>query len=242
MMVPASSAWPDRRVLLLEDNAETARAIRVHLEREAFVLDAATSLADARLLIDDRPYACVIIDRRLPDGDGLALLAGLADGPARPAALVLTARGALGDRLEGLRAGADDYLLKPFAMAELVERLNALLRRPHHAAPKLVTAGDLSFDPVRKHLFISGRPVLVPRRELAILTLLMRRPGMVSLHEDLIGGIYGIDTQIESNAIEAHVSRLRARLRAHGSATAIRRLRGVGYLLEARTQPTSRTD
>jgi two-component system, OmpR family, response regulator len=242
MMLSTSSAWPDRRVLLLEDNADTARAIRVHLEREAFVVDAAASLADARLLIDDRPYGCVIIDRRLPDGDGMALLAGLPASAARPPALMLTARGTLADRLEGLRAGADDYLPKPFAMAELVERLNALLRRPHHAAPKLITAGDLSFDPVRKHLFISGRPVLVPRRELAILTLLMRRPGMVSLHEDLIGGIYGIDTQIESNAIEAHVSRLRARLRAHGSAAFIRRVRGVGYLLEARTQPTSRTD
>jgi DNA-binding response OmpR family regulator len=222
----------DRRVLLLEDNVDTARAVQLHLEREAFVVDRVGSLADARVLVQDRHYACLIIDRRLPDGDGLALLAALGEVGTRPPALVLTARGRLQDRVEGLRAGADDYLLKPFAMAEMVERIHSLLRRPPYVPNYMMHIGDLSFDPGPRQLRVRGTPVPVPRRELAILALLMRRPGAVFLHEDIVGNIYGIDTQIESNAIEAHVSRLRARLRRHGSDVTIMRIRGVGYLLQ----------
>jgi DNA-binding response OmpR family regulator len=222
-----------RRILLLEDNAATVKAIRTHLEREVFVVDAAGSLGDARALIGDHSYAAIIIDRRLDDGDGLVLLAGLPANVTRPPALVLSARGTLADRLEGLRAGADDYLPKPFAMAELVERLNALLRRPPNLAARSITLGDLVLDPAGRQLTISGKPVSTTRRELSILLLLMRRPGAVVLHEDLIENVYGIDTQIESNAIEAHVSRLRTRLRDHGSTVTIRRVRGVGYLVAA---------
>jgi DNA-binding response OmpR family regulator len=170
----------------------------------------------------------------LPDGDGLELLIELRrDGKHIPL-LVLTARDAIEDRVTGLDAGADDYLVKPFATAELIARTKALLRRPGQALGTVLEAGNIVFDTIGRDVRVDATTLSLPRQELAVLEQLMRRLGRVVPKDVLEEKLYGIDEELGSNAIPVHVHHLRRRLAEAGADAEIHTVRGVGYLLADR--------
>jgi len=222
------------RILLVEDDPVLAREIVRGLERDRWAVDHVACLADAFEAIVQKPYRAILLDRRLPDGDGLALVAAARSRPAPPPVIFLTARDEISDRVEGLDAGADDYLVKPFALGELLARLRAACRRPSAgmAPPPPAEVGRLRFDPSTREARIGERPLNLPRRELALLELLVRRAGRVVQREHLDSELYGFDSDVSPNALETQVSRLRRRLHDAGAGVELRTVRGVGYLLQ----------
>jgi DNA-binding response OmpR family regulator len=219
------------RLLVIEDEARIVELLRSAFEQAGFVVDAVTTVAAGRLALALVAYDAAILDLGLPDGDGLQLLTDLrAEGNPLPV-LVLTARDAVEDRVAGLDAGADDYLVKPFAMSELISRIKALLRRPGHALGMTLEAGNLVFDTIGRDVRVGMTPVALARQELAILEHLMRRLGRVVPRAVLEEKLYGMDDELESNAIPVHVHHLRRKLAEAGSIPAIHTVRGIGYLL-----------
>ena len=166
-----------------------------------------------------------------PDRDGLGVLRALCVAGNRTPVLILTARDAVDARVCGLDAGADDYLLKPFAMKELAARLRALLRRPEGVLGAVLKAGKVELDSVGRVVTVNGRPTSITRRELDVLELLMRRAGQVVTRANLDDKMYGLNDTVLPNALEAAVSRLRKRLLNANSGVSIHAMRGVGYLL-----------
>jgi DNA-binding response OmpR family regulator len=222
------------RILLVEDEPQLAAATASRLTREGFVVDQMGTLGDAIEAVMATQYRLVLLDRRLPDGDGLSLLPVLRTRPAAPPVIVLTALDDIPDRVAGLDAGADDYLIKPFAFDELLARMRVLLRRDGHAAPMpQVKVGRLVYDFSAREPSVNGRSLALPRRELAILDVLIRRAGRVVMREHLESQVYGFDDDIRSNALEAHVSRLRKRLTDLNAGVVVDGIRGVGYMLRA---------
>ena len=167
------------RLLIVEDETRIAELAKGALGRVGFAVDVVTLCADARAALAVTPYDAAIVDLGLPDGDGLELLGEMRTGGNLTPVLVLTARDAVEDRVRGLDTGADDYLVKPFAMTELIARTKALLRRPGGALGVILKAGNISFDTVERDVRISGTPLVLPRRESAILEHMMRRLGRV---------------------------------------------------------------
>jgi DNA-binding response OmpR family regulator len=219
------------RLLVVEDEPRIAELLCTALGRAGFVADTVATCADARATLPLNPYDAAILDLGLPDGDGLAVI-----GEARRAGnpipiLVLTARDAIEDRVAGLDAGADDYLVKPFAMSELIARTKALLRRPGGALGTMLKAGNISFDTIGRDVSVDNVPLALPRRETAILEHLMRRLGRVVPKSVLEEKLYGMDDELESNAIPVHVHHLRHKLVDGGATAEIHTVRGVGYLL-----------
>jgi len=220
------------RILLVEDEPEMAAALGAALKNYDMVVDHFSTLTDAEEAVSLNTYAAVLLDRQLPDGDGLALLAKLrAKGQGVPV-IVLTARGDLVDRVAGLNAGADDYLGKPFAVEELLARLRAVLRRPAGVASEIVTFGRLSFDFGLRDASVDDKPLDLPRRELLVLETLLRRMGRTVARASLEEAVYSIDDEIQSNALDTHVSRLRRKLSEAQAGIEIHAIRGVGYLLK----------
>ncbi len=190
-----------------------------------------TTLEEGRAAVAVRNFELVVIDRGLPDGDGLALLRDLKQQKPSPATIVLTALDDPIDIARALDDGADDYVAKPFEPIELVARAKAVLRRLFLDRGAVVRIGNLSYDVLNREVCVDQRPIVVPRRELAILEAMVRRIGRVVLRETLEVAAYDFDDEIQSNAIEAHVSRLRRRLRAANCKIVIKPVRGLGYLL-----------
>jgi DNA-binding response OmpR family regulator len=219
------------RLLVVEDEPRIAELLRTALARAGFVADTVATCADARATLAVNPYDAAILDLGLPDGDGLSVI-GEARRKGNPIPiLVLTARDAIEDRVGGLDAGADDYLVKPFAMSELIARTKALLRRPGGALGATLKAGNITFDTIGRDVSVAGVPLALPRRETAILEHLMRRLGRVVPKTVLEEKLYGIDDELESNAIPVHVHHLRHKLVDGGATAQIHTVRGVGYLL-----------
>lgn len=222
------------RILLVEDDPELAAATAALLATNGFVVDRASSLGAAIESVMSATYRAVLIDRRLPDGDGLSLLPVLRTRSAPAPAIILTAMDDVPDRIAGLDAGADDYLIKPFAVEELLARLRVLLRRSlGGAASAAVRLGRLDYDLADRQVRIGGSAIVLPRRELALLDALVRRAGRVVLREHLENDVYGFDDEVQPNALEAVVSRLRRRLADEGAAVVLHGVRGVGYMLRA---------
>jgi DNA-binding response OmpR family regulator len=219
------------RVLLIEDEVRIVELLSTALSRAGFVVDAFGTCADGREALVLTPYDVAILDLGLPDGDGLALLAAARSGGNEVPILVLTARDAVEDRVRGLDSGADDYLVKPFAVSELIARTKALLRRPGGALGAILQAGNVTFDTIGRDVSIGDQTVALPRRESAILEHLMRRLGRVVPKAVLEDKLYGIDEELESNAIPVHVHHLRRKLLDAGGTAVIHTIRGVGYLL-----------
>jgi DNA-binding response OmpR family regulator len=219
------------RLLLVEDEARIAELVRAALLRDGFVVDVIGLCADAREALATTPYDATILDLGLPDGDGLRLLKELRGTGNSVPVLVLTARDAVEHRVAGLDAGADDYLIKPFAMAELMARIKALLRRPGGALGTTLKAGNVVFDTIGRDVRVGDRGLVLTRREIAILEHLMRRAGRVVPKTLLEDKLYGIDDELESNAIPVHVHHLRRKLADHAATIEIHTVRGVGYLL-----------
>jgi len=219
------------RILIVEDNAALARGLTASLRASGFAVDHVThgvaALDEERLV----PYNLMILDVGLPDLSGFEVLGKLRQRGSRTPVLVLTARGALSDRVKGLDLGADDYLLKPFEPAELEARVRALLRRGQGQAAPALTLGGLVFDRSASTVTLHGRPLDLRRREWAVLESLITRAGKVVTKERLSSEVFGHDEPVGPNALEVYVGRLRKKLEPDGPT--IRTIRGLGYLLDS---------
>lgn len=218
------------RVLLVEDHPPLAEAVSDALRRAGFTLDLAANAEDAREMAALADYSLAILDLGLPDGDGLTLLPVLrADG--RLPVIVLTARDQLSDRLAGLDGGADDYVVKPVEMPELVARCRAVLRRPGDRSATTLRLGPLELDTSARAASVQGVGVSLGRREVTVLEHLMRASGRVASRRALEEAVYGFDDEVGPNALEASVSRLRRALDAAGCPIPIVTVRGLGWML-----------
>ena len=214
-------------VLIVEDDRELASSLKHIMESAIGVTDAFATIAEAEAALIAHPFDLVIIDRRLPDGDGLSLLPVL----RRPATLVLTALDDPFDIASALDKGADEYVGKPFEPTELVARARAVLRRYSLDALGTTQIGNLVFDLNHRSANVGQKVLEIPRRELAILETLVRRAGRVVQRETLEASVYNINEDIESNALDSHVSRLRRRLREAECDAVIKSVRGIGSML-----------
>lgn len=219
------------RLLVVEDNDRLASLIARHLGEAGMTVDSVASLAAAEAAVTVASFDVLLLDLSLPDGDGLMLLARLRGRGATMPVLVITARGAVDARVKALDAGADDYLVKPFSVEELLARIRAVRRRAPTLAPRLLEAGRASLDTDAGELAVDGRKVELPRRELAVLEALLTRKGHVLRREALEQAVYSFDDAVTPNAVEAVVSRLRRRLAGADAGVEINALRGIGYIL-----------
>jgi len=218
------------RLLVVEDDRMIGESVRTALRQEGYAVDWVRDGADADAAMQAERYDLVLLDLGLPGKSGLELLkAARARGDAMPM-LVMTARDAIGDRVTGLDAGADDYLVKPFDLDELSARVRALLRRPSGQRDSTVRHGELVLDPVRHETILAGTPVKLTAREFELLRALLQRPGVPSSRRRLEEAIYGWGDEVESNAIEVHIHALRRKLGAGW----IQTVRGVGYMVPRR--------
>lgn len=219
------------RILLVEDEAEMARLIGPLVARAGFVIDHATSLGDAMEAARQRAYDLLLLDRRLPDGDGASLVPALRALRPGLRVIMLTALDALTDKVSGLEAGADDYLTKPFQAEELIARIRACMRRPGGEALPPIVVGALSLDLATREVAVGGRPVALNRRELMLLQALMRRASRVTTRESLLEEVYSLEDDVQANTLDTLASRLRRRLTELGAGVEIHTIRGVGYML-----------
>jgi two-component system response regulator QseB len=217
------------RVLLVEDDPMIGKTLAQALTQDGYAVDRVTDgeAAKSALAVADGAYAMVLLDLGLPRKSGLELLRELRRAGNRVRVLIVTARDAVADRVEGLDAGADDYLTKPFSLDELTARMRALLRRDIGREDNVLRHGDLTLDTVTHVVIHRGQAVDVSAREFALLAALLERPGAALSKSQLEERIYRWGEEVESNAVEVHVHNLRKKL---GSET-IRTLRGVGYAL-----------
>lgn len=218
------------RLLLVEDHAELAEWVAKALRNAGYVLDALDRGDHADHALLTQTYDLVLLDLSLPGMDGLEVLRRLrAREQAQPTpVLVLTARGSTDERVRGLNLGADDYLTKPFDLAELEARIKALLRRSGNQAP-MVRVGRLAFDTTSRMVTVAGQPLALTPRELAVLEALLSRIGRPVAREALFEKVFDFDADARVEAIEIYVSRLRKKL--HGSGVTVTTMRGLGYLL-----------
>lgn len=219
------------RVLLIEDELELAQTVRGAMERERFVVDHADRLDAAREAALQGLFDLVLLDRTLPDGDGLSLVPALRAGNPGIPVIVLSARGEIADRIAGLDEGADDYLIKPFSLDEMFARIRAVRRRPADLAGEEIHVGSLVYDIANEEVAVGGGRMDLPRRELRVLATLIKRRGRTVLRETLEQAVYGFDDEVQSNALDSHVSRLRRKLADAEAGVEIHAIRGVGYLL-----------
>ena len=224
------------RILFVEDNLRLATLVRKGMEKEGFTVDAFGTIAEAEEAIDMTSYDAVILDLGLPDGDGIDLLKFMREKKKAYPVLILTARDGIDDRVKGLNTGADDYLLKPFAMEELTARVRALLRRPDGGITVNLVAGNIIFDTSSREVSIEGAVIKISPREMSVLEQLMRRAGRVVAKDTLESKLYGFGDEVSANSVEANISRLRKRLAQTKASVSIHTLRGVGYLLSKQAE------
>lgn len=221
------------RALIVEDEPALMDFLCTLLTNAGLVVDRTASIDAALSALRAAPFDIAIIDRRLPDGDGLSIVKAMSAQDPRPAFLLLTARDAKADVVEGLNGGADDYLVKPFEPDELLARLRVIARRRHPKRSLVLAAGNLSLDLEGRSASVGKEPLELRRREALILEALVQRAGRVVTRDVLIEAVYGFDDLIESNTLEAQISRLRRKLRDAGARVEITSLRGIGYMLRA---------
>jgi len=219
------------RLLIVEDNEELAQLLAKGLKTEGYEADVLSTVEEARVVLATTFYAALILDLGLPDGDGLELLRELRQRDNPIPVLVLTARGGLHDRVHGLRSGADDYLVKPFALEELVARLEAQLRRPGQLLGSSLRIANLAFDTQNRQASIDDQPQVLSARETAVLELLMRSKGRVVSKKQVEDHIFGHSGDVASNAVEVYVHRLRKQLSERGAKVQVHTIRGVGYII-----------
>ncbi len=219
------------RLLIVEDNAELSRLVANGLMAGGYEADIVGSATEARDALRSVSYAAMILDLGLPDSDGLSVLVELRRRMDPLPVLVLTARNGLQDRVNGLRSGADDYLAKPFALEELLARLEAILRRPGQLLGSSLNLGNLVYDTEGRQIFVDGVPKVLSSRETSVLEILLRRQGRVVPKKNVEDHIFGLSGEVASNAVEVYVSRLRKQLSEYGAKVVIHTIRGVGYLM-----------
>jgi len=222
------------RILLVEDHKRLADTIVDGLSAFGFGVDAFGAAEDGLAAKKNVDYDAIVLDLGLPDRDGMDVLSELRRADSVTPVIILTARDAIDDRVTGLDRGADDYLLKPFAMKELAARLRALLRRPGRLLGSVLNIANVSFDTSVRQVKVSDKAISVSRRETAALELLMRRAGEVVTKKSLEDVLYGLTSDVNPNAVEAVISRLRKRLESAEARCVVHTLRGIGYLLKER--------
>lgn len=208
-----------------------AGALAAAFRRVDILTDHAASLAEAGSMLECQYYDAIILDLSLPDGDGLEFLAILRQANHPTPVVVLTARGRLTERVIGLNHGADDYLPKPFAFEELLARLRAVTRRPSQLGTAKARFGRLTLDLEFREVRVEGQALDLPRRELLVLEALMRRAGRIVPRESLMEAVFGFEDDVQSNALDSHISRLRGKLARTDAGLVIHRARGIGYAL-----------
>jgi two-component system OmpR family response regulator len=216
------------RILLLEDDRETAAALEKGLAREGHEISLALDLDTALRLSAERPFDAAVLDIAVPGGSGYEVLDRLRAAPVPPYVLMLTARGSVGDRVEGLDRGADDYLVKPFSFLELSARLRALGRRQHGAPTRLHCAG-LELDLVGRVATVEGRRIALTPIEFSLLSALLQAQGEPVTRGQLLRDVWGYDFDPGTNVVDVHVNRVRRKLEDAGVAEAVRTVRGRGY-------------
>lgn len=215
------------RVLVVEDNDLLGDALQSGLRQLGFAADWVRDGIAAKLAIESEPYAAVVLDIGLPRLGGLDMLKQLREAGNRVPVLILTARDTVLDRISGLDAGADDYLVKPFDMGELSARLRALIRRASGQPEATLKVGALTLDPAARTVVFHGNQVMLAAREFQLLQILMLNVGKVISREKLMAALYAWDEEIESNVIDVHLHHLRRKL----APELVQTIRGVGFML-----------
>ena len=213
------------RLLLVEDDRMIGDSLRAALRLEGHAVDWVRDARAADSTLASERFDLVLLDLGLPQGDGLDVLRALRGRRDSTPVIVLTARDGVGDRVAGLDAGADDYLVKPFEFDELTARMRAVLRRHGGRAETVLSCGAVTLDPATRQVTRDGQPVLLSAREFAVLEALMQRPGALLSRAQLEDRLYGWGEEIESNAVSVYIHQLRRKL----GADFIGNLRGVGY-------------
>jgi two-component system OmpR family response regulator len=225
------------RILIVEDEAKLARAIERVLIAERYSTDIADDGVAALALTAERSYDVILLDRMLPDLDGMEVLRLLRSRGVRSPILMLTALGTLDHRVAGLDAGADDYLAKPFAFSELLARIRALTRRPPERPTERVAVGDIVLDPLRFRVSVGQASQELTAREFSLLAYLVRHAGEVVTRQQVLDAVWGAEPDVYSNVVDLYVHYLREKLETLGRRDVIRTIRGVGYSLRADGSP-----
>jgi len=218
------------RLLIIEDNKRLCQAVADNLRAQGFAVDTATSASEGLRVWRGADYDAAVLDLMLPDDTGLNALKEMRDRGNVTPVLILTALGTVEDRVRGLDCGADDYLVKPFAMQELIARLRALLRRPGGALGRTLTLGSVKLDTSARIATVAGTQLDLTRSELIVLETMLRNQGRVISKERLAECLYDFEQERTVNSVETQVHRLRKKLAAAGADVSIRTLRGLGYL------------
>jgi two-component system copper resistance phosphate regulon response regulator CusR len=230
------------KILIVEDEKKTARFLRKALVENAFTVDVAAQGEDGLHAALAGAYDLVILDVMLPQRDGWSVLAELRRAGHQTPVLFLTARDAVPDRVRGLSLGADDYLVKPFAVSELLARLHAILRRGPARAPESLAVADLEIDFVRHRATRGGQRLDLTPKEFALLGLLARRSGEVLSRSTIAEQVWDMNFESDSNVVDVHIRRLRSKVDDPFAAKLIHTMRGVGYILEHRPHPGRMTE
>jgi DNA-binding response OmpR family regulator len=221
------------RILVVEDNAKLAASLKKGLQQEGYAVDIALDGSDGQRLADGagEGYDAIVLDRMLPGVDGMTICRNLRESGSRVPVLILTARGGLQDRVEGLDAGADDYLGKPFAFEELAARIRALLRRPAVAVATVLRAGDLEMNASTREVTVKGRPLSLTAKEFGLLELFLRHPRQVLSRAQITMHLWDQEFDGASNVVEVHIRNVRRKLSQAGDRGRIQTVRGAGYRL-----------
>jgi two-component system OmpR family response regulator len=220
------------KVLVIEDDLETAAYVRKGLEEHGHVVDHAATGRDGLFLAASEQFDTIVVDRRLPDVDGLSIVKTVRAGGVKTPVLFLTTMSGVGDRVEGLEAGADDYLIKPFSFAELNARVNALARRPPMTAEQTtLRVSDLEMDLIKRRVRRAGREIDLQPREFQLLEHLMRNAGRTVTRTMLLESVWDFHFDPKTNIVETHISRLRGKMDKGFDKELIETIRGVGYCL-----------
>ena len=220
------------RILVVEDDADTAAYVSNGFAEEGHSAETVADGRDGLTQAMDEVYDILVIDRMLPGLDGLSLVRALRAVGHRVPVIFLTSLGGVDDRVDGLNVGGDDYLVKPFAFAELLARINALARRPPLTdTPTVLRAGDLEMDLLKRTVLRGGRPVELQPREFQLLEFLMRNADRVVTRTMLLEAVWDFHFDPKTNIVETHMSRLRSKLSQYGGAELILTVRGAGYAL-----------
>lgn len=223
------------RILIIEDEHKIARALKKALEQENYAVDVAYDGDEGFAMATTEPYDAMVIDRMLPGGyNGVSILKEMRKMQIHTPVLFLTALDSIAERAEGLDSGADDYLVKPFALEELLARVRALLRRPAEQTPTVLTAGDLSLNTVTYEVERKGKPIQLTSKEFALLEYFLRNQNRPLSKETIIAHVWNYDADILPNTVEVYVKYLRAKIGDTLKDPLIHTMRGFGYKLQAK--------
>lgn len=215
------------RILVVEDSPELSEALASFLMRHNHSVDVAASLAEARLCLGAAEYSAILLDLMLPDGGGLGLLKELRGKRRRDVVIIMTAKDQVSDRIDGLDAGADDYLVKPFDLNEMLARLHAVLRRYSGGETQAWKLGDVALDLSRRRATLSGGEAVLTAKEWAVMERLLQTPSMIVTRSQILDALYAFDSEVGSNTVEVYISQIRRKLRPE----VIETVRGIGYRL-----------